>query len=373
MALATGEHDLAGSATTKNERIAAAAGNARHPSAAEPAPARGGRAGSPGREGGSRGKRGLLRRLSPLLVAGALALAAFLLYRTLSGYSLDQIVASVASVPAYRLLTAGGFAAASYLCLSLFDTMAIRYAGHRLPYPRILLTSFTALSLGHNIGLAALSSGAIRYRFYARWGLRPGDVAKVIVFCGITVGLGLMILAGLALLVHPTLVQEITGLGRGAVLAVGAACLLLGAAYLGLAAVLRRPLRIRHWRVEMPGLPLALGQVVIGPLNFALVAACLHQTIAAMADLPYLSVVTAYVTANISVLVTHVPGGLGVLESVILLLLPGADIIGALVLFRVLYFLVPLCLGGLTFAAAELWWRRHPPPGRGQGQERGQG
>jgi glycosyltransferase 2 family protein len=362
-----GEHDLAGSATSENKRIAAAAGNARHPSAVQPAPPPG-RAGSPGNEGGAQEKRSLLRRLSPLLVVGALALAAFLLYRTLSGYSLDQIVASVASVPAYRLLTAGGFAAASYLCLSLFDTMAIRYAGHRLPYPRILLTSFTALSLGHNIGLAALSSGAIRYRFYARWGLSPGDVAKVIVFCGITVGLGLMILAGLALLVHPSLVQEITGLGRGAVLAVGAACLLLGAAYLGLAAVLRRPLRIRQWRVEMPGLRLALGQVVIGPLNFALVAACLHQTISAMADLPYLSVVTAYVTANISVLVTHVPGGLGVLESVILLLLPGADIIGALVLFRVLYFLVPLCLGGLTFAAAELWWRRHPRPGGGQEQ-----
>lgn len=346
-----GEHDLAGPAATGNERIAAAAGNAHDP--------------SPGHEGGARRKRSLLRKLSPLLVVGALALAAFMLYRTLSGYSLEQIVASVASVPAYRLLTAGGFAAASYLCLSLFDTMAVRYAGHRLPYPRILLTSFTALSLGHNIGLAALSSGAIRYRFYARWGLKPGDVAKVIVFCGITVGLGLTILAGLALLVHPSLAQQITGLGRGVVLVVGAACLLPGAVYLVLAAVLRRPLRIRRWRVEMPGLPLALGQVVIGPLNFALVAACLHQTIAAMADLPYLSVVTAYVTANISVLVTHVPGGLGVLESVILLLLPDVGIIGALVLFRVLYFLVPLCLGGLTFAAAELWWRRHPAPGRG--------
>lgn len=346
MPLADGEKDLAGSATTDSDRIATAA-----------PPGRGGppRHGS----GARKGKRSLLRRLTPLLAVAALALAAFLLYRTLRGYSLDEIVDSVASVPAWRLLTAGGFAAASYLCLSLFDAMAVRYAGHRLPYRRVLLTSFTSLSLGHNIGLAALSSGAVRYRFYTRWGLDAGDVAKVIAFCGVTVGLGLMVLAGIALLVHPGLVQAISGLGRPAVLAIGAACLLLGAAYVALAAVLRRPLRIRRWRVEMPRLPLALGQVVIGPLNFAMVAACLHQTIAAMADLPYMSVVTAYVTANISVLVTHVPGGLGVLEGVVLLLLPGADIIGALVLFRVLYFLVPLCLGGIAFAASELWWRKH--------------
>lgn len=310
--------------------------------------------------GAKGGGRGILRKLSPLLVVAALALAAYLLHRTLSGYSFDEIVASVTSVPAWRLAAAGGFAAASYLCLSLFDTMAIRYAGHRLPYRNILLTSFTSLSIGHNIGLAALSSGAIRYRFYTRWGLKPGDVAKVIVFCGITVGLGLMILAGVALLANPSLVQEITGLGRTPVLALGAACLLLGAAYVALAAVLRRPLRIRNWELEMPGLPLALGQVLIGPLNFALVAACLHQTISAMADVSYLSVATAYVTANISVLVTHVPGGLGVLESVILLLLPGTDIIGALVLFRFLYFLVPLCLGGPLFAVVEIWRRRHP-------------
>ena len=301
-----------------------------------------------------------MRRLSPVFAVAVLALVGFLLYRTLGRYSLDQIVASILAVPMHRLVQAGGFAAASYLCLSGFDALAVRYAGHRLPYRKVALASFVSLSIGHNVGLAALSSGAVRYRFYSRWGLSAGDVAKVIVFCGTTVGLGLAILAGVVLLADPSLVQEITGLGRVLIRTIGGACLVSAVVYVLLAVVLRRPLRIGDWMLQMPAPGLALGQVVIGPVNFAFVAACLHQTIAATADLPYLSVATAYVTANVSVLVTHVPGGLGVLEGVVLLLLPHTDIIGALVLFRVVYFLVPLCLGGLAFAAAEAWRRRNP-------------
>ena len=123
-----------------------------------------------------------LRGWGPVIAVAAVALAAFLLYRTLSRYSLDQIVASVTDVPASRLMLAGAFAAASYTCLTAFDYLALRYVGHPLAYPKVALASFTSLSLGHNIGLAFLSSGAVRYRFYSRWGLGAGEVAKVILF-----------------------------------------------------------------------------------------------------------------------------------------------------------------------------------------------
>jgi hypothetical protein len=106
----------------------------------------------------------LLRRLKPLLIVAVLAVAGFLLYRTLSRYSLDQIVASIAAISPTRLGVAGGFAAASYLCLTGFDALAVRYAGHAILYRRVALASFVSLSFGHNIGLAALSSGTIRYQ-----------------------------------------------------------------------------------------------------------------------------------------------------------------------------------------------------------------
>jgi uncharacterized membrane protein YbhN (UPF0104 family) len=304
---------------------------------------------------GASGKR---RLWMALVAVAAVSLAAFLLYRTLSRYSFDEIVASVAAVPPARLAGAAGFAAASYLCLTGFDWLAVRYAGKPLPYRKTALASFCSLSLGHNIGLAALSSGAIRYRFYSRWGLSAGDVAKVVLFCGVTVALGLTTLGGVALLIRSELAAGITGLGRPAVIGLGLACLAGAGAYLLLAAFLRHPLTIRNWTLEMPSLRLALGQIVIGPLNFACVAACLHQALASAADAPYLAVASVYVIANVTSLISHVPGGLGVIESVVLYLLPGANLIGALLVFRFVYFLVPLALGGTVFAITEIVFRR---------------
>src|SRR5688572_10236345 len=241
--------------------------------AAKTTPARG--------EGGTSRKR---RVWMSVLAVAAVSLAAFLLYRTLSRYSLDEIIASVRAVPLARLAGAAGFAAASYLCLSGFDWLAVRYAGEPLPYRKTALASFCSLSLGHNIGLAFLSSGAIRYRFYVRWGLSAGDVAKVILFCGSTVALGLAILGGLALLLRADLAEDITGLNRMVVVGLGLACLACAAIYLLLAAFVRGALRVRKWRLEMPPLRLALGQAVVGPVNFACVAACLHQALASAAD-----------------------------------------------------------------------------------------
>ncbi|WP_457094331.1 UPF0104 family protein [Microvirga sp. P5_D2] len=294
----------------------------------------------------------------PLIAVVAVGLAAFLLYRTLSRYSKDELLAAVAAIPAARLAAAGGFAAASYLCLSGFDYLALRYVGKPLPYYKAAWASFTSLSLGHNIGLAFLSSGAVRYRFYTRWGLTAADVAKVILFCGITVGLGLMVLGGAALMLRSDLAVEITGLSKGIVIGLGCICLILPAIYLALAAFVRKPLKIRSWSLEMPPLRLAIGQVIIGSVNFAFVAACLHQALAAVTDVAYIGVASVYVIANTTALISHVPGGLGVIESVVMYLLPGKDLIGPLLVFRFVYFLIPLCIGLLVFLVTELFYKR---------------
>jgi uncharacterized membrane protein YbhN (UPF0104 family) len=299
-----------------------------------------------------------MRNWKYLIAAAAICLAAFLLYRTLSRYSLEELIAAVDAVPVPRLLAAAGFAAASYLCLTFFDYLALYYVGRPLPYPKAALASFTALSLGHNIGLAALSSGAVRYRFYSRWGLGAGEVAKVIVFCGITVGLGLMTLGGAALLLRSGLAVEITGLALPVIIALGLGCLAVPAIYLTMSMFVRRPLRIRRWSLEVPAFRLAIGQVLVGSINFAFVAACLHQALAAVADVAYLGVASVYVIANATALVSHVPGGLGVIESVVMYLLPQNDLIGPLLVFRFVYFLAPLGLGCILFAVTELALRR---------------
>jgi uncharacterized membrane protein YbhN (UPF0104 family) len=298
------------------------------------------------------------RHLITVLIGAAICLAVLLVYRSLSRYTWDEIEESVQSISGLRLAGAFGFVMLSYFCLTMFDWLAVRYAGKPLPYHKTALASFTSLSIGHNVGMAALSSGAVRYRFYTRWGLSGEDVGKVIIFCGVTVGLGLTSLAGLALLVDIGGSEDLLGMNQNARTLLGLVSLCVPAGYLILCASMRRPLQVRSWRFEPPSMALALGQIVVGALNFACVAACIHQLLAAFSPVAYLDVATAYVTANMAALISHVPGGLGVLEATILGILPGISAIGALVAFRVLYFFVPLSIGLPTLLVSEAYYRR---------------
>jgi uncharacterized membrane protein YbhN (UPF0104 family) len=125
-----------------------------------------------------------------------------------------------------------------------------------------------------------------------------------------------------------------------------------------LARFVRIPIRFRDWSIQLPHWRLAIAQVFIGPLNFAFVSACLYHALASLGEVSYLQVATAYVIGLAGSLLAHAPGGLGVLETVVLFLLPGQQLIGGLIAFRVIYFLVPLCIGALLFALSEIWFRR---------------
>ncbi|MEQ9641098.1 MAG: lysylphosphatidylglycerol synthase domain-containing protein [Alphaproteobacteria bacterium] len=292
-----------------------------------------------------------------LAAVGALVLCGILIYRVAQAYSLAEVLAALREVPMHRIALAGLCAAGSYACLTLFDTLGLRYAGVRYPYPYVALTSFTSLSLGHTIGFAALSSGAVRYRFYARKGLTLEQLARLVGFCGTTVGLGLSLLGGVALLAGPSFAAEMLPIGRTATLAAGAVCLAIPTAYVGLCAFYRDTVHVWRWSFELPSLRLALGQCAIGALNYLLLAACLYQALAGLAEVDFAGVATAYAVANVAALISHVPGGYGVLEGIVLVLLPGASVVGALVIFRVTYYLVPLALGAVCFGLSELYFR----------------
>jgi uncharacterized membrane protein YbhN (UPF0104 family) len=231
------------------------------------------------------------RRLHPFIAVAALTIAGYLIYRALHRYSFDDIVASLAAISSMNLAIGAAFAAGSYLCLTGFDTLAVRYTKSDLPYRKIALASFISLSLGHTLGFSALSSGAVRYRFYSGWGLSAGDIARIIVFCGLTVVVGLCTLGGIATLSQPRVIAQIFGVAPALIVALGIALLGLTIVYLGLAAFTRWPLRIWHFRIPLPPFHLAIGQVVIGTLDFLLVSAALHQMLLASSEIGILPVI----------------------------------------------------------------------------------
>ncbi len=295
-----------------------------------------------------------LKRLNPWIGAAAFVLAGFLIWRALHRYSLHAIVNSLGLISARHLALGALFTAASFVCLTGFDTLAVRYTGRDLSYRKIALASFTSLSIGHVLGFAAFSSGAVRYRLYSGWGLSAGDVGRIIVFSGLTVGLGLATLGGVVLLLRHRLLGQLFGADPQVLVALGLVLLAVVLVYLGLAAFRHRPLKIRSFELPVPPLTLALGQIVLGSLDPLLVSAVLHQMLKATAHIGFLPVAMCYVAANVAAIVSHVPGGLGVIEAVFLSFVPGANVIGALLAFRAVYYLVPFVLGGLLFGATEL-------------------
>ncbi|WP_137131403.1 lysylphosphatidylglycerol synthase domain-containing protein [Rhizobium sp. FY34] len=308
----------------------------------------------------------MTRLLIRLLIALIICAAIVLVYRSLSRYSWEDITASLALIPGWRLMTASLFVAASYTCLSLFDWLGLRYVGKPQSYPRAALASFTALSIGHNVGGAALSSGAVRYRFYTRWGLTGDEVAKVILFCGATVLLGLSTLAGITLLLMPEAGEGLLQLGPQARFWLGIAFLAYPVAYFICSIWGRPPLKFRSFRMEMPTTPMCAAQILVGTVNFGCVAGALDQLLTTFTEAGYLQVASAYVTATIAAMLSHVPGGLGVLEATMLLLLPASASIGALVAFRVLYYFIPLMIGVPLLLVSEAYFRRWPPATLGE-------
>ena len=282
--------------------------------------------------------------LGVTLMAVGFGLAAYFLYKTFSEVSYAQVVESFSKIPTIHLVAALGFAAGSYACLTGFDAISIRYVRRTLPYHQIALASFVSLSIGHSVGMAGLSSGGIRYRYYKHWGLTTEEVAKIILFCGVSVGVGMIALSGIVILLNPDDASKALRLGSSETYALGAACIATIAAYLALSAFVSKELTVWKWRFELPSFRLAAVQILVATLNFALVSACLHELVAS-ANVSYLTSATAFVLANFAVLITHAPGGLGVLEATVQHVMGDQGSIGALVAFRIIYFFIPLLIG----------------------------
>jgi uncharacterized membrane protein YbhN (UPF0104 family) len=71
-----------------------------------------------------------------------------------------------------------------------------------------------------------------------------------------------------------------------------------------------------------------------------------------------------YILAQMGVLVSQVPGGLGVLEGMLMILLPvslkGDGEIAAILAFRIIFSIIPLLVSSLCFGIYEVWHRITP-------------
>lgn len=292
-----------------------------------------------------------------LLGAALFVVAVIVLHHELKKYGLGAILHAVEAIPHLRLGLAILFAAGCYGALTCYDLLALRYLKNPLPYRKIALASFVGYAFSHNVGLSLVTGVPMKYRVYSTWGLRAVDVVKVAAFCGLTFWTGFCTLAGVAFLLDPEALLATIRLPIGDARLPG--ILLLG--IVGASLVMsrrRRPVRLLRWSVTVPGTRFVVGQIVAGSTEWICAAATLYVLFWPNLPMSFPAFVSLFLLAYVSGFVSQVPGGLGVLETVILLALrdivPAPTVMGALLAYRAIYYVLPLVIAVVLLGVHEI-------------------
>ena len=306
--------------------------------------------------------RNRLRILPAFATVTVFAIALSALHRLTGEFNLDDILAAAADISRSGIAAAVAYTIGSYVVLMFYDVLALRHVSRRLPYGQVALTSFMAYAIGHNVGVVAFSAGAIRYRMYSLAGLSAGEIAQIVAFCAVTFDLGAGLLIGISLVGEAG--QAASLLHASPVLAtvLGAAVLSAVAAYLMLTVFRREPITVRSWSLPLPPWPMTLAQLAVSAADLILACAALYALLPAGTEVSFVAFAGLYMVAMVAGAMSTVPGGLGVFESVLILLLPSMPVhqlLGALLAYRVIYYVLPFAAAIALLTGHEFWRQRH--------------
>ncbi|HXO22854.1 MAG TPA: bifunctional lysylphosphatidylglycerol flippase/synthetase MprF [Thermoanaerobaculia bacterium] len=307
--------------------------------------------------------RATLRKLAPLLSLAFFAVALWLLRGELRGFRYRDVRFYLDGLPGIRVLEAMGLTLAGYLALTCYDVLALRYSRISLPYPKIALASFTASSFSNTLGYPLFTGTPLRVRLYSSWGLSALDVTRVVTFSFVTFWLGFLALSGVTFVLEPPTVPASLHLPMASARPVGVLFLALLAGYLILNLVRRRPIVVGGMELVLPGPALAFLQAAVASLDWLLAGAVLYALVPLSWGIDFPAFLAIFLFAQVVGLLSQVPGGLGVFETVMVLLLPHdlprPEVMGSLIAFRAIYYFCPLIVSTVLLAVNEVVERRH--------------
>ncbi len=298
-------------------------------------------------------------RVGLVLSLGIIAAAAVVLYRMLHDLEFQDIVDAVTAIPPKDIALAALFVAAGYFTLTFYDLFALRTIGRAdVPYRVAALAGFTSYSVGHNVGASVFTGGAVRYRIYSACGLNAIDVAKICFVAGLTFWLGNATVLGLGISIDPNAASAVDQLPPALNRAFAATALLVLAGYV--VWVWRRPRIVGRdgWQVTLPGGPLTLLQIGIGIVDLGFCALAMWMLTPEEPHIGFITVAVIFVSATLLGFASHAPGGLGVFDAAMLVGLWQFDreqLIAGLLVFRLLYYIVPFALALGILGLRELW------------------
>ena len=307
-------------------------------------------------------EKNILHKIGVLLSLTIIAVAGYVLYNMLKTLNFSEVVQAMTETKPMAIMLAGLCVAAGYFTLTFYDLFALRTIGRSdVPYRIAAFAAFTSYSIGHNVGASVFTGGAVRYRIYSAQGLTVIDVAKICFLAGLTFWLGNAAVLGLGVFYHPEAASSIDQLPFW-LNRLFAFCIIAGlAGYV--AWVWSKPRMVGRgtWTVTLPGGPLTLLQIMIGIVDLGFCSLAMYILMPSEPYVGFVVVAVIFVSATLLGFASHSPGGLGVFDAAMLYGIlhfdkqfDREDLLAGMLLFRVLYYIIPFVMSVALLSAREL-------------------
>ena len=297
-------------------------------------------------------------RVGFILSVTIIAIAAVVLYRKLHNINVGKLLTAMATVEYGDVAIAALFVAGGYFTLTFYDLFALRTIGRKdVPYRVAALAGFTSYSVGHNVGASVFTGGAVRYRIYSAWGLDAVEVAKLCFIAGLTFWLGNLTVLGFGFAYHPQAASDIDQLPIWFNRMLGTVAVGVLMAYVGWVWRTPRVIGRQSWQVRLPSGPLTLLQIGIGIVDLSFCALAMYVLVPNEPHIQFIDVAVIFITATLLGFASHSPGGLGVFDAAMLVALLEFDaeqLLAGLLIFRLLYYILPFTLALAVLGMREL-------------------
>lgn len=301
-------------------------------------------------------RRKIGRIVGIVLSVAILMLTAFVLTRIFMQIKLSSLRAAITATGGDQIAIAFGLTGVSFLALTGYDALALRQLKLRVPYPTTALASFTSYAVSFTLGFPLITAGTVRYWIYSRKGLSPGKIASLTIIAGLTFWLGMFIVIGLGFAIRAPGVSHLDHLDPTVNRIIGIAIVAALFGYLLYAATGHRRVRVQGFRLELPGFWLTMGQICLGVIDLCAAAGVLFVLLSPPRAIDYITFLTVYVFGSLVGIASNAPGGVGVFEATMFKTVPAhseEELLAALLLFRIIYYLVPFVLALALLGAHE--------------------
>ena len=306
-----------------------------------------------------------LQPISHWLPVVLFACALFIVHKQLAVHNLSDILVTLKAMPIPIVFTALALTVINYLVLAGYDWLALRFTGHsQIPLRKMIPAALLSYAISNNTGHAWAAGGSIRYRFYSKWGVPGWDILKISLFQAVTYLLGALSLGLVGSLILPhylsSTIQEPLAIHW-----VSLICAISLLAYWSGVFLWRKPLLIKGFELHLPSPPMAFWQTLVASIDVVLSSLVLWVLLLNQVDIDFGAFLVVFVVAQVIGVISQVPGGIGVFESAFLWLMTDMDatdqhliLISALLLYRLIYYFIPLLLAGVGLLSYEIYSRR---------------